>query len=511
MEGELLEDQPLGQKLIKKWFWLYFFMIFTAPLGYIIKVIVSNTLSVEDVGIFYSVIGLVTLLSVYHDLGLTEALQYFLPKYRIEKKHNHYKTIIYVTIAAQVFFGVIIALLLYNWADRLAIHHFKSPQAAEILKLFCRYFLGINFIQLFSSIFKAFQDVIGQNFTDLSRLLGTLIFTLFFWFNHQLTLHSFGLAWIFWVGIALLVSWLIFISRYRKILNKGKIVIDRDTISKQFKYAFRVFLGINAASFLGQVDQQLVINFLWAKEAGYYTNFLTIFAGYLVIVWPILNFIFPLITEMIAKNDSKKLILFQNILYKYFSVFALSCWALLFAFGPEFASVFFGTKFAYSWQLLSYLGWFLPINILFSINFSILAGIGKVKERMKILGRALVANVCLNVVLILGFKIGILGAVIWLIGWWIVLFLLSYKIINRHQKIDFDWPFFLKNFGIVACISIVFLFIKWFFFVASNAERYHNILWLAICSIGMFWILMLTNRASVKALIHEIKQIRKTH
>jgi len=31
-------------------------MIFTAPIGYIIKVIVSNKLSVEDIGIFYSIL-----------------------------------------------------------------------------------------------------------------------------------------------------------------------------------------------------------------------------------------------------------------------------------------------------------------------------------------------------------------------------------------------------------------------------------------------------------------------
>ena len=53
MEGieidTLLPDQPLGQKLIKKGFWLYFFMLLTAPVAYIIKVLISNALSVEDV------------------------------------------------------------------------------------------------------------------------------------------------------------------------------------------------------------------------------------------------------------------------------------------------------------------------------------------------------------------------------------------------------------------------------------------------------------------------------
>lgn len=111
MEGDtLLQDQPLGQKLIKKGFWLYFFMLLTAPVGYIIKVLVSNTLSVEDVGIFYSVFGLMMLFSSYHDLGLTEALQYYLPKYWIHKEYDKYKTILYITILAQIITGVVVSL-----------------------------------------------------------------------------------------------------------------------------------------------------------------------------------------------------------------------------------------------------------------------------------------------------------------------------------------------------------------------------------------------------------------
>ena len=74
------------------------------------KVLVSNSLSVEDIGVFYSVLGLVVLLSSYSDLGLTEALQYFLPKYWLNKEYNHYKTVLYVTFFVQFFMGVLIAL-----------------------------------------------------------------------------------------------------------------------------------------------------------------------------------------------------------------------------------------------------------------------------------------------------------------------------------------------------------------------------------------------------------------
>ena len=88
-------------------------MIITAPIGYITKVIVSNTLSVEDIGIFYSVLGFIMLVSNYHDLGLTEALKYFLPKYWIEKKYSEYKTTLILTLIAQLTIGIIIAIAIY--------------------------------------------------------------------------------------------------------------------------------------------------------------------------------------------------------------------------------------------------------------------------------------------------------------------------------------------------------------------------------------------------------------
>lgn len=72
------EHKSLSEKFIKKWFWLYFFSFIVAPIWYIIKIIISNELTVEEVWIVYSVISLVTLLSSFNDLGLTESLNYFL-------------------------------------------------------------------------------------------------------------------------------------------------------------------------------------------------------------------------------------------------------------------------------------------------------------------------------------------------------------------------------------------------------------------------------------------------
>jgi hypothetical protein len=151
---------------------------------------------------------------------LTEALQYFLPKYWITKEYNHYKTIFYITLAIQVFFGIGIAVAVYFGADRLAIHHFRSPEAANILKILCFYFIGINFLSLFNSVYLSFQDTISGQFSDTIRLYTVLIFTFIFWLTHSLTANTFSVSWISGLVLGLLVSCCFFIVKYRKTLTK---------------------------------------------------------------------------------------------------------------------------------------------------------------------------------------------------------------------------------------------------------------------------------------------------
>jgi energy-converting hydrogenase Eha subunit C len=64
----LLSSNTIANKLVKQSSIAYIFMLLVAPIGYIIRVVASNSLSVEEIGIFYSVVGLIMLLSAYNDL-----------------------------------------------------------------------------------------------------------------------------------------------------------------------------------------------------------------------------------------------------------------------------------------------------------------------------------------------------------------------------------------------------------------------------------------------------------
>lgn len=503
-----MSDQPLGEKLIKKGFWLYFFMILIAPAWYFIRVIISNKLEVGDVGLFYSIMWFIVLLSLYNDLWLTEALQYFLPKYRIQKKYNNYKSLFYITLVTQLISWIIIAGLIYLWADWLAIHHFHSAEAWNIIKILCFYFIGINFLQVFNSFYLWFQDTISSNLTDFFRIYGTLAFTVFFRLTNTLTSTSFSIAWITWLSLSLVISTIIFLKKYLHTIKKWVFTRDKKSIKIELKYACRIFLWANVSILFNNLDQQLVINFLGPVASWYYANFFSLIYMYQVILSPILAIIFPIVIELIAKNEIQKFWLLQNLLYKYFSVFALSIGWIFFALWPQLTTIFFGSKFAYSGHLILYIAPFLVINALLGINFWILAWLGMARQRVKIIWRALLVNIVSIILLIFALKIWVVWAVISMALWWIVLWILSLRQINKNKVVIFDWKYFVINAGVIATITAIIMLFKNKFFILDNTHRFSNIYYLVIVILIYYWIIALFNYRSIKNLIKEIKALR---
>lgn len=88
--------------------WLYIFTFLIAPIGYIIKVILSHDLSVSDIGSIYSIISLIVLLTGYADLGMAESMNYFLPKYAVNKQYQDMKYILLLTLIVHLVSGLIL-------------------------------------------------------------------------------------------------------------------------------------------------------------------------------------------------------------------------------------------------------------------------------------------------------------------------------------------------------------------------------------------------------------------
>ena len=502
--NKLFKDETLAEKLVKKWFWVYLFTFLTAPSGYIIRVIVSNDLSVSNVWLLYSIISFIALISIYNDLWLTQSLRYFLPKYRINKKYDNFKTAIFLSLWIQILTWILIAILLFFWVDFLANNYFHNPEATNILKIFCLYFLWINIYQVIMTVYEAFQDVFQAKLIEFIRMWSIALFTILLFLLGFNDVFFYASAWIWWLFLAILIWSFIFYAKYKKeVFQTWKLKYNKNMLKEYSNYAFWVFLTANAWTILWQIDQQAVVYILWTQSAGYYSNYLSLLQLVNIVIAPILVvLLMPVATEFISKKNYKKVELLQNFFYKYFSVFSLSFGIFLMVMWEIISTVLFGEKFAYSWYLLWFSGLFIIFNILSNINFQILQWWWEVKYITKIIFFVAILNVIWNIVLI--HYIWIIWAVISTIIWWILMWFLSFIKLNGKIKINFDWFYFLKNCILFIFLWIILYFISKKFFVLKNDYRYLNLLYLVLVGVIYYWIVGVFNYKEVRALKEQI-------
>jgi O-antigen/teichoic acid export membrane protein len=502
---ELLADESLSKKLIQKWFWLYFFTYLAAPAGYLIRIIISNSVSVAEVWILYSIISFVQLISIYNDVWLTESLKYFIPRYWIKKQYNYVKTSIIVSLGIQLSTGFIIAIILRFWSWWLATNYFQSELAEKILKIFCLYFLGINIFQVTQSIFIAFQDTYNSQIIAFIKQWWVAIFTLTFFLLWWANTINYSIAWIIWLWCGVIASIFLVYKHYRQIFTMWKLIKDNNMINEYAKYALWTFLWSNAYILLSQIDQQMVITLLGPESAWYFANYLSLFAINWIIIAPIFSLLFPIISELIVKEDFKKVSQLQNFLYSYMSIFAISLWTLFLVLWNEMALVFYWIKFIYSWRLLSIHWVFLLFSIISWINFVILGWNWKVKEKVIIILITWILNIIMNYLFI---------NMRWLT--WVVLatiinsFIMAYRwylCVFEKSKISMQRHNILKNISLISILWYIIFTTKKYVFNYSDVFRYQNLL--ILCSIWIVYYILISilNWKRIVLLKKEIQKI----
>lgn len=500
------QHASLSEKFLKKGVWLYLFSFIIAPIGYIIKIIISGEVSVSELWVLYGVISLITLLSSFNDFGMTESMNYFIPKYSERKDYSKIKTIIAYAFITQLITWILIASILFILSDYLGLYYFKSEQASNVLKIICLFFLWINIFQVFNNFFLAVQNTFYSRVTDFIRVFFIMICVIVISFFEIWTISNFALAWVMW-----LYFWIIFVlyffytQYYKKYFIGVHYCFSWSFFYKIFKYAIIVFIAAQSATILSQMDMQMVIYFLWTTDAWYYTNYLSIITIPFLVIWPIFWLLFPVFSELHAKKEYKKIKLVKKILQKNFIAIAISINILFFIFAEIITYILFWEQYITSWKILQYSILFLTFNFLLQINFNVLAGIWKVKERLNIILVALVFNFISNIILIQIFWV--YWAALATSFWWVLIWILSEIVLGKKYFSHFDYIYLSKN---IFCMLVLWVLAYNFiipYIILLN--RLHSLIFMTIVSAVWFVFFWIINHNEFKEFIRNIKALRK--
>lgn len=394
-KNPLLSEENLKSKLTRNGLIMYFLAFVAAPAWYVMKILLAQKIWVEDIGLFYSVLWLIIIISAYNDLWLTEALQYYLPHYLIDTDYVKAKTIIVFTFLVQLISAILVWTILFFLSGFLATSYFHSEKVVPLLIIFSCYFLILNFWQVIQSIFLATQNLAWNQIIEIIRLW-SVVFLILSWF--VVDLNNLALGRVLGASLSVLVWW-IFLAKKFWWLFKYKVSWDKNLLKVQSKYALWVLIWTSVWTLLGQINQQLAIIYFWQAAAAQWAYYLSFFTIISIFTGPIISYLFPLLNELYKKNDQEKI----KLIYKYLTIGVIVFWIIWgliwYFFAPRVAVLLFWQNFLQAWEMFKVFSPFIFLVPLSWILFSVAASLGLVKQRVFALIIWLVANIIFAILL----------------------------------------------------------------------------------------------------------------
>lgn len=161
-------------RLLKKNLWIYFFSFLMAPIGYIIKIVITGSVSSEDYGVLSAVMSFVLMLGAYNDFGMAESLNFFLPEYLHTKDKKKITQTFSIALLTQLVSSTILATVLYFCSNILAEYYFENTLAAALLHIFILFFFLDNILRSMGMFLQAVQDTKVQKSIEFLRLLSQM-------------------------------------------------------------------------------------------------------------------------------------------------------------------------------------------------------------------------------------------------------------------------------------------------------------------------------------------------
>ena len=251
----------------------------------------------------------------------------------------------------------------------------------------------------------------------------------------------------------------------------------------------------------------MVLYFIWAENAWYYSNFLSLFNIWTTLIGPIMSLIFPLVSELFEKKDNTKLWLLYSFFYNYFSIFILSLSTLFIVLWPEISVALFGKQYLTSWVLLVHSWIFLFFSLLAWFNYSVLAWMRKVKERVYITWIACVLTIITSYIMIRLYGIYWAWIAFWLSNiytWWLSLLLLK----KEKYSLSINWYFIIKNIILFVVLWLIIQFWKKYF-IDIDWNRWYMIAKLVVIWLSFYGVVAVWNWGIVKKLKWEILNLKK--
>ena len=374
MNKSQAEKDNYAKRFVKGSSLLFTVAIVSSVIALFLRIFLARTLGAAEYGIFYLVVAFISIFG-FRDLGLGQAVVKYIPEFKVKKEYGNLKSSIAIYAFVQIFFLIIVSLVLVALSDEIAATVFKAPEASLVLKLLCGWFLFEALFYTFRTSFQGLQDMVPYS------ILG--FFEIFFPFIFILVLvpifpsaAGVALGYLIGLGTTVLVSGGLFLKRHSKIM-KARVEVKKPLLKKLFAFALPVLITGLAPIIMAPMSTILLGLFWSTTEVGFYHVAIPLAGLTAIFSKAVVPVLFPMISEMWSRQRQDLIKRAMRVLIKFSFVIMVPIAFVFIAFPDVVFTLLVGSEYLAASIALQILAMNAIIWTLMTLLNSMIAGVGK--------------------------------------------------------------------------------------------------------------------------------------
>lgn len=419
---------------------VFFMKVLSIIISYLSRMLLARNLTPQEYGLFFAVFTFVALGNKLRGIGLGQALVKYIAEFNVRHQYNEIKTAIASVILMKIIGSVILGGIFFLMAEFLARHYFKHPDAEFLLKmLILLFFIKMLFVTAVQ-VLRGMQKVNTAACSEF--IINTLVLLMLFVF-FPVCQNKVNVPLFAYISASLIASLLFQIIACKTFPFFRYEIRDFVFISKKLLlFGLLVLVTGFGGQIISYFDTLMLIHFRSLEEVGVYNVILPSALVFLFLSRSISYVVFPVISELWAKSDRKRVSEGLRLVHKYAFLFIIPPLCTVFVFSRMFIIIFFGSQYVTGSAALQ----ILLVGMLFfsiaGINNNIISGIGHPQTVTGIVLFSALFNITANIILIPHF--GIQGAAAATSLSYLINMVLSTYHVGKYIKLSYPVTIWLK-------------------------------------------------------------------
>lgn len=481
---KLLVLSPLTERILKGGTIVMIFTLATAPMGYLLRMMLARSLSIEMYGLYFAMVSFFSFFTTYNDIGFGYSLSYFFPKYFRKKDYRTCWNLYTYDLVISVGVSILLSLVLFLAAPWITHNYFKVPEATYLIRVFCLYLFSNSIVTAINRLYNGMQKELYYASMEFVRFLLLIGITFVFYLKNSgdVSVYAWGLTSSY-LCIAFLYSALL--RGNFAILVRQPLAWNQKLFRQMAAYALPTAVTTSVYTIISFSDTFFLTLFRGVGEVGIYNVMVPIVSVFAIVLSPINYFLFPFISRHIDTDKEKIRTLFTHVLKiipftcSYFAIFII-------LFPNPIISILFGNKWSSTYAAgLSILALGFTITTMTSFFTTFVIGIGKVRERLKVSLIIAVVNILGGISLVP--RLGVIGVAISVIITAFVSLVLLGNIIQTELRFHYPISFYAK---LIVFGGVLFAVCRWFGLAPSGWGTLilYGLVYTALTGIFGLWI-----------------------